>query len=75
MVTLIYLQLEGVSAKHGFEAALVMCGKVVNEDTSLGFVHTTAGAKKVIFFSSVFMQSTNSPSSFSKLAAGPMSTL
>ena len=72
---LIYPQLEGVSAKYGFEAALVMCGKVVNEDTSLGFAHTTAGAKKVRFVSLMFMQSANSPSSFSKLAAGPMSTL
>ena len=34
MVILIYPQLEGVSAKHDFEVALVMCGKVVNEDTS-----------------------------------------
>ena len=75
MVILIYPQLEGVSAKHGFEAALVMCGKVVNEDTSLGFVHTTAGAKKVSFVSSMLMQSANLPSSFSKLAAGQMSTV
>ncbi|KIJ65252.1 hypothetical protein HYDPIDRAFT_27972, partial [Hydnomerulius pinastri MD-312] len=36
--------LKGAAAKHGFEAALVMCGKVVNEDASLGFAHTTAGA-------------------------------
>ncbi|KAG9310684.1 hypothetical protein JVU11DRAFT_9276 [Chiua virens] len=38
--------LEGAAGKHGFETAIVMCGKVVNEDHSLGFVHTTAGAKK-----------------------------
>ncbi|KIM55143.1 hypothetical protein SCLCIDRAFT_88388, partial [Scleroderma citrinum Foug A] len=38
--------LEGAAAKHGFEAALVMCGKVINEDASLGFIHTTAGAKR-----------------------------
>lgn len=40
-------QLEMTAAKHGFEAALVMCGKTVNEDASLGFAHTTAGAKQV----------------------------
>ncbi|KAF8430676.1 hypothetical protein L210DRAFT_838085, partial [Boletus edulis BED1] len=38
--------LDAAAAKHGFEAALVMCGKTVNEDALLGFVHTTAGAKK-----------------------------
>jgi len=48
---LILLQVEGTATKHGFEAALVMCGKVVNEDASLGFAHTTAGAKKVRFTS------------------------
>ncbi|KIM66434.1 hypothetical protein SCLCIDRAFT_84582, partial [Scleroderma citrinum Foug A] len=37
---------EGAAAKYGFEAVLVMCGKVVNKDVSLGFAHTTAGAKK-----------------------------
>ncbi|KAF8131916.1 hypothetical protein EV363DRAFT_1164439, partial [Boletus edulis] len=41
------IQLDAAAAKHGFEAALVMCGKTVNEDALLGFVHTTAGAKKV----------------------------
>ena len=44
---LTYPQLKGASAKHGFETALVMCSKVVNEDASLGFIHSTAGAKKV----------------------------
>ena len=44
---LIWSQVEGAATKYGFEAALVMCGKVVNEDASLGFAHTTAGAKKV----------------------------
>ena len=48
---LILSQVEGAAAKHGFEAVLVMCGKVVNEDVSLGFTHTTAGAKKVRFTS------------------------
>ncbi|KAF8835146.1 hypothetical protein BDN67DRAFT_984806 [Paxillus ammoniavirescens] len=38
--------LEGAVAQHGFEAALVMCGNIVNEDASLGFVHETAGALK-----------------------------
>ncbi|KIM68033.1 hypothetical protein SCLCIDRAFT_85680, partial [Scleroderma citrinum Foug A] len=32
---------KGAAAKHGFEVALVMCGKVINEDASLGFTHTT----------------------------------
>jgi len=75
MMILIYPQLEGASAKHGFETALVMCGKVMNKDSLLGFVHTTAGAKKVRLASSVFAQSAKSPSSFSKLAAKLMSTL
>ncbi|KAI9453753.1 hypothetical protein HD554DRAFT_2179297, partial [Boletus coccyginus] len=35
---------ESESAKHRFEAAIVMCGSVVNEDASLGFMHTTGGA-------------------------------
>ncbi|KIM50669.1 hypothetical protein SCLCIDRAFT_79870, partial [Scleroderma citrinum Foug A] len=45
VMILTYPQLEGASAKHGFEMALVMCSKVVNEDASLGFIHSTAGAK------------------------------
>ena len=44
------LQLEGAAAKHGFETALVMCSKVVNEDNSLGFTHMTAGVKKVGYY-------------------------
>ncbi|KAG2364621.1 hypothetical protein BDR07DRAFT_1482240 [Suillus spraguei] len=32
------------SAHFGFEAALVACGKVVNQDRSLGMAHTTSGA-------------------------------
>ena len=43
-------KLEGAAVKHGFEAAVVMCGKVVNEDASLAFTHTTARAKKVTIF-------------------------
>ncbi|KIK47789.1 hypothetical protein CY34DRAFT_73320 [Suillus luteus UH-Slu-Lm8-n1] len=32
------------AARFGFEGALVTCGKVVNQDGSLGLAHTTAGA-------------------------------
>ncbi|KAG6371476.1 hypothetical protein JVT61DRAFT_9508 [Boletus reticuloceps] len=38
--------LDAAAAKHGLEAALVMCGKTINEDASLGFVHMMAGAKQ-----------------------------
>ncbi|KAG1882370.1 hypothetical protein F4604DRAFT_1537412, partial [Suillus subluteus] len=31
-------------ARFGFEAALVACGKVINQDGSLGMAHTTSGA-------------------------------
>ncbi|KAG2091659.1 uncharacterized protein F5147DRAFT_586157, partial [Suillus discolor] len=34
------------TAKHGFEAALLMCGKVVNQDASIGYIHTTSGAEE-----------------------------
>ncbi|KAG1821274.1 hypothetical protein DFJ58DRAFT_739232 [Suillus subalutaceus] len=34
--------LESASAKSGFEAAIVLCGKVVNEDGSLGHSYNTA---------------------------------
>ncbi|KAG6369351.1 hypothetical protein JVT61DRAFT_14993 [Boletus reticuloceps] len=36
--------LKSESAKYGFEAAIVMCGSVVNEDALLGFTHTMGGA-------------------------------
>ncbi|KAG2028587.1 hypothetical protein BDR03DRAFT_1019604, partial [Suillus americanus] len=36
--------LDVASAKFGFESATVMCGKIVNQDASLGHVHTTPGA-------------------------------
>ncbi|KAG1840054.1 hypothetical protein F4604DRAFT_1690916 [Suillus subluteus] len=36
--------LESASAKSGFEAAIVLCGKVVNEDGSLGHSYCTPGA-------------------------------
>ena len=49
---LILSEVKGAAAKHGFEAVLVMCGKVINEDVLLGFTHTTARAKKVRFTSS-----------------------
>ncbi|KAG0692599.1 hypothetical protein DFH29DRAFT_882260 [Suillus ampliporus] len=38
--------LDLATAKHGFEAALLMCGKVVNQDASIGYVHTTPGAEE-----------------------------
>ncbi|KAG1873296.1 hypothetical protein C8R48DRAFT_669895 [Suillus tomentosus] len=36
--------LESGSARFGFEAAIVLCGKVVNEDGSLGHCYNTPGA-------------------------------
>ncbi|KAG0700476.1 hypothetical protein DFH29DRAFT_774516, partial [Suillus ampliporus] len=36
--------LDGAAARQGFEAALVMCGNIVNEDVSLGHVHMMPGA-------------------------------
>lgn len=39
-----YLQLDGAATRQGFEAALVMCGNIVNEDVSLSHVHMTPGA-------------------------------
>lgn len=41
------LQLDVASTKFGFESATIMCGKIVNQDTSLGHVHTTPGASDV----------------------------
>ncbi|KAG2341919.1 hypothetical protein BDR05DRAFT_414096 [Suillus weaverae] len=35
---------DGAAAKFGFETAMVICGKIVNQDASLGQVHTTPGA-------------------------------
>ncbi|KIJ20751.1 hypothetical protein PAXINDRAFT_152556 [Paxillus involutus ATCC 200175] len=35
------------ATKHGFQAAVIMCGNTVNEDASLGFAHTTPGATEV----------------------------
>ncbi|KAG1758023.1 hypothetical protein EDB19DRAFT_2034058 [Suillus lakei] len=40
-----------IAAAHfGFEGALVACGKVVNQDGSLGMTHTTAGAAGIRFW-------------------------
>lgn len=39
-------QLEMAAAKHLFEGVVVMCGSAVNEDVSLGFTHTTPGARE-----------------------------
>ncbi|KAG1843343.1 hypothetical protein DFJ58DRAFT_731632 [Suillus subalutaceus] len=36
--------LDVASTKFGFESATVMCDKIVNQDASLGHVHTTPGA-------------------------------
>ncbi|KAG2738615.1 hypothetical protein P692DRAFT_20758073, partial [Suillus brevipes Sb2] len=36
--------LESASIKSGFEAAVVLCGKVVNEDGLLGYSYNTPGA-------------------------------
>ncbi|KAG0702389.1 hypothetical protein DFH29DRAFT_999336 [Suillus ampliporus] len=38
--------LDLATAKHGFEAALLMCGKVMNQDASIGYIHTTPGAEE-----------------------------
>ncbi|KAG2353928.1 hypothetical protein BDR07DRAFT_1382668 [Suillus spraguei] len=35
---------DGAAAKFGFETAMVICGKIVNQDASLGQVHTMPGA-------------------------------
>lgn len=44
-------QMDVAAARFGFEGALVTCGKVVNQDGSLGLAHTTAGAAGVgVFF-------------------------
>ncbi|KAG0706005.1 hypothetical protein DFH29DRAFT_1077381 [Suillus ampliporus] len=36
--------LDSSAVRFGFEAAVVLCGKIVNQDASLGHVHTTPGA-------------------------------
>ncbi|KAG2749547.1 hypothetical protein P692DRAFT_20731576, partial [Suillus brevipes Sb2] len=37
---------DAAAAKHGFEAVFIICGKVVNQDASLGYIHETSGAEK-----------------------------
>lgn len=39
--------MDSAAARYGFEAAFVACGKVVNQDGSLGLAHTTPGAEGV----------------------------
>ncbi|KAG9308808.1 hypothetical protein JVU11DRAFT_11433 [Chiua virens] len=36
--------LDTAAKRHGFEAAVVICGNIVNEDASLGYSHTTTDA-------------------------------
>ncbi|KAG1745420.1 uncharacterized protein EDB91DRAFT_1246290 [Suillus paluster] len=38
--------LDSATVMHGFEAALIMCGKVVNQDASISYIHTTPGAEE-----------------------------
>ncbi|KAG1810874.1 uncharacterized protein BJ212DRAFT_1302201 [Suillus subaureus] len=40
-----YLKVDTTAAKHGFEAVFIICRKVVNQDTSLGYIHETPGAE------------------------------
>ncbi|KAG2104045.1 uncharacterized protein F5147DRAFT_775755 [Suillus discolor] len=37
--------MDSASAKHGFEGVFIICSKVVNQDASLGHIHTTPGAE------------------------------
>ncbi|KAG1779267.1 hypothetical protein EV702DRAFT_1195243 [Suillus placidus] len=37
--------MDSAAARYGFEAAFVACGKVVNQDGSLGLAYTTPGAE------------------------------
>lgn len=41
------VQVDTAAIKHGFQAAFVICGNIVNEDASLGYAHTTKGAAEV----------------------------
>ncbi|KAG9310918.1 hypothetical protein JVU11DRAFT_8784 [Chiua virens] len=36
--------LDTAAKRHGFEAVMVICGNIVNEDASLGYSHTTTDA-------------------------------
>lgn len=42
--------MDSAAARYGFEAAFVACGKVVNQDGSLGLAYTTPGAEGVSNF-------------------------
>lgn len=49
------IQMDAGAARYGYEAALVACGKVINQDGSLGMAHTTPGAAGVsVFFSHTY---------------------
>ncbi|KAG0695533.1 hypothetical protein DFH29DRAFT_879987 [Suillus ampliporus] len=39
-----HLVLDSASTRFGFESAMVLCGNIVNQDASLGHVHTTPAA-------------------------------
>jgi hypothetical protein len=43
-------QLKSAAIKSGFEAVIVLCGKVVNKDGSLGHLYNTPGAAEVSVF-------------------------
>ncbi|KAG2028306.1 hypothetical protein BDR03DRAFT_988552 [Suillus americanus] len=38
-------EVDTTAAKHGFEAVFIICGKVVNQDASLGYIHEMLGAE------------------------------
>ncbi|KAG2074971.1 hypothetical protein BDR04DRAFT_1150791 [Suillus decipiens] len=40
--------LDLATTKHGFEAALLMCRKAMNQDASIGYIHTTSGAEEFL---------------------------
>lgn len=43
-------QLKSAAIKSGFEVAIVLCGKAVNEDGSLGHLYNMSDATGVSFF-------------------------
>jgi hypothetical protein len=63
------------AARYGYEAALVACGKVINQDGSLGMAHTTPGAAGVSVFFSVAHTVSDHSSSFGCHAARQTKTL
>ncbi|KAN0087820.1 hypothetical protein V8E55_006441, partial [Tylopilus felleus] len=40
--------LDTAAVKHGFQSALVMCGNIINEDSSLAFQHASQDASRVM---------------------------